>query len=118
MFPKLILILGLCFFSKLMMAQTETLFNQILQEKIVTNQTSKKQNQPNKLLNLYKNYISSQDGNSCNFYPSCSQYANISIRQYGLLIGLLRAFDRLSRCNAHNHQFYIFFNNSNKQLDK
>jgi uncharacterized protein len=49
---------------------------------------------------FYKNFISSQDGSHCSFYPSCSQYAIQSIRKKGFFVGLLNAFDRLTRCNG------------------
>ncbi len=54
----------------------------------------------------YKKFISSQDGNSCSFTPSCSVYALQSIRQKGVLPGLLNAFDRLSRCNGLSPELY------------
>jgi len=54
----------------------------------------------------YKKFISSQDVASCVFYPSCSEYAIQSIRTRGFFIGLLNAFDRLSRCNAFSADKY------------
>ena len=36
---------------------------------------------------------------SCNFTPSCSEYALKAIKKKGIFIGLFAAFDRLSRCN-------------------
>jgi putative membrane protein insertion efficiency factor len=58
------------------------------------------------LYDVYKSFISSQDGSHCSFYPSCSQYALQSIRKKGFLPGLLNAFDRLSRCNGLNSDEY------------
>ena len=49
------------------------------------------------LFYFYQEYISSQDGSHCTFYPSCSAYARQSIRKKGLFIGLLSTFDRLTR---------------------
>jgi uncharacterized protein len=49
---------------------------------------------------FYKNFISSQDGGHCSFYPSCSVYAMNAIQKKGFITGLLAAFDRLSRCNG------------------
>ena len=48
---------------------------------------------------FYKKCISSQDYPSCNFTPSCSEYALKAIKKKGIFIGLFAAFDRLSRCN-------------------
>jgi putative membrane protein insertion efficiency factor len=55
---------------------------------------------------FYKAFFSSQDGNSCTFSPSCSEYALLSIKQRGLLKGSMAAFDRLSRCNGLNAKEY------------
>ncbi len=55
---------------------------------------------------FYKEYISSQDVNSCVFTPSCSVYAIESIKKLGLLEGLANAFDRLSRCNPMAGKYY------------
>jgi putative membrane protein insertion efficiency factor len=37
-------------------------------------------------------------GASCRFEPSCSHYAEVSIRQHGALIGSGKALARLARC--------------------
>ncbi len=53
----------------------------------------------------YKTFISSQDIDSCVFYPSCSTYMIESIHKHGVLYGFLDGIDRLSRCSpfANNH---------------
>lgn len=71
----------------------------------------------NYLLRFYKNYFSSQDGNNCSFYPSCSKYTSESIKQKGWFMGSLAAFDRISRCNGHNQQWYLIHVPSQKLLD-
>lgn len=38
----------------------------------------------------------------CHFFPSCSDYAKDSLRQYGLLKGLMTSFKRIARCNPWN----------------
>ncbi|KKU51383.1 MAG: membrane protein insertion efficiency factor YidD [Candidatus Sungbacteria bacterium RIFCSPLOWO2_02_FULL_47_9] len=35
----------------------------------------------------------------CRFYPSCSVYAEESIRQYGLIDGIIASLKRIVRCN-------------------
>jgi len=69
------------------------------------------------LFGFYKNYISSQDGSHCSFTPSCSEYALQSIKKKGLFIGLLSAFDRLSRCNGLNNDKYPIKKGSNLLYD-
>ena len=51
---------------------------------------------------FYKNFLSSQDINSCNFSPSCSEYAVIAIKEQGLLGGTINFIDRFTRCNGMN----------------
>lgn len=55
----------------------------------------------------YKNFVSSQDGSSCSFTPSCSVYAIETIKKHGAFIGFLDAFDRLSRCNGIARDEYL-----------
>ena len=38
----------------------------------------------------------------CRFYPTCSEYALISIRQHGVIRGSKKAIARLRRCNPNN----------------
>ena len=60
---------------------------------------------------FYKNYISSQDLSSCNFTPSCSEYAVKAIKAQGLILGIANSFDRLTRCNGMNADNYkLLFN--------
>lgn len=54
----------------------------------------------------YKSFISSQDGITCVFYPSCSQYAIDSFKKNGILLGAFDAFDRLCRCNMFSPELY------------
>ncbi len=55
---------------------------------------------------FYKEFISSQDMNSCVFYPSCSVYTMESIKSKGFLPGLISGFDRLSRCHPFGQKYY------------
>jgi uncharacterized protein len=55
---------------------------------------------------FYKTFLSSQDMNSCNFHPSCSEYAIQSIKKKGFIHGGLMAFDRLGRCNGFSPEKY------------
>lgn len=59
-----------------------------------------------KIFLFYKKYISSQDRNSCTFSPSCSEYALQSIKEEGLLLGMMSGFDRISRCHNLSRERY------------
>jgi putative membrane protein insertion efficiency factor len=48
---------------------------------------------------FYKNFLSSQDMNSCVFTPSCSVYAIESLQKDNPFKAYLKIFDRLSRCH-------------------
>ena len=36
---------------------------------------------------------------NCQFYPSCSNYCSLAIREYGSLYGTIIGLDRITRCN-------------------
>lgn len=48
---------------------------------------------------FYKNYLSSQDMNSCVFTPSCSVYAIECLQKNNPVEAYLKIFDRLQRCH-------------------
>ncbi len=48
---------------------------------------------------VYKQFISSQDGSACSFYPSCANYGLLAVQKKGIL-GVFLAFDRVSRCHG------------------
>lgn len=58
------------------------------------------------LIRLYQKFISSQDGPTCNFSPSCSRFGMACIQEYGVLRGVLLAADRLIRCNGSKSQYH------------
>jgi len=51
------------------------------------------------LYRVYKACISPLFGNACRFYPSCSDYARLSIERYGWLKGGSLACKRVCRCH-------------------
>ena len=61
---------------------------------------------------FYKEFVSSQDGSSCTFTPSCSSYAKQAIKKQGVVIGLINFFDRFSRCNGLSRNDYPHIPNS------
>ena len=50
-------------------------------------------------IRLYQLVISPMFPHSCRYLPTCSQYANDAIYQYGLLRGGWLAIKRLGRCH-------------------
>jgi putative membrane protein insertion efficiency factor len=54
------------------------------------------------LIRLYQLAISPLLPPACRFYPSCSQYALVAIREYGIWHGGRRALGRLARCHPWN----------------
>lgn len=57
-------------------------------------------------LRFYQVFISPGQGEVCNFYPTCSRFAQQSIRKYGPAAGILMAADRLMRCNPGAYKYY------------
>ncbi|NPA46499.1 MAG: membrane protein insertion efficiency factor YidD [Chlorobi bacterium] len=57
---------------------------------------------------VYKTFVSSQDIDSCVFYPSCSTYMMLSIQKHGAFIGFLDGIDRLTRCTPFANGRYPF----------
>jgi putative membrane protein insertion efficiency factor len=59
---------------------------------------------------VYQKFVSTSQGDVCNFYPSCSQFGREAVEKHGILWGSLMAADRLMRCNpwAHTnlHSYY------------
>jgi len=51
------------------------------------------------LIRFYQKRISPLFGPKCRFYPTCSEYAVLAIKKYGLLKGLIKAMFRILRCN-------------------
>lgn len=56
---------------------------------------------------FYKTFISSQDGQSCSFTPSCSEYGIAAVKKHGVLVGMVITFDRLARCNGLSPEKYV-----------
>jgi putative membrane protein insertion efficiency factor len=50
-------------------------------------------------IGLYQRFVSPLLGARCRYYPSCSQYARLSIEHFGILRGIVLASWRLLRCN-------------------
>ncbi|MBS4022987.1 MAG: membrane protein insertion efficiency factor YidD [Dethiobacter sp.] len=58
------------------------------------------------LIRFYQKRLSKLTGN-CRFYPTCSEYAIIAIKKYGVVKGLKKSVNRLFRCRADNYSSCI-----------
>ena len=52
-----------------------------------------------KLIRGYKFLISPLFGNSCRYFPSCSEYSIEALKTYGLLKGLYLSLKRILSCH-------------------
>ncbi|MBC8400941.1 MAG: membrane protein insertion efficiency factor YidD [Candidatus Marinimicrobia bacterium] len=46
-------------------------------------------------------------GFGCQFYPSCSNYGTLAIKEYGLLAGSVVTADRIVRCNPFAWHYHL-----------
>lgn len=51
------------------------------------------------IIRFYQKYLSPLKGNSCRFYPSCSEYSILSFQKYGFFVGLIKTIFRLGKCH-------------------
>ncbi|MFH1277201.1 MAG: membrane protein insertion efficiency factor YidD [Candidatus Eisenbacteria bacterium] len=58
------------------------------------------------MLRSYRATLASQDARRCQFYPSCSHYAETAVRRAGLVRGSLMASSRLQRCHPRAYDYY------------
>jgi len=54
------------------------------------------------IINLYQKLISPFLGSRCRFYPNCSEYAKIALREHGIIKGSYLAIRRILRCHPLN----------------
>lgn len=57
-------------------------------------------------ISLYRRFISPAIPRRCKYHPTCSSYATQSIREFGILRGLVLAGWRVVRCNPWSHGGY------------
>ena len=111
-YPKMKIIFFLVFLvaSRLLcsgqMQADVSLIAQSYQKELLKEHANKWNGKKSFMLRAYKNFISSQDGSSCLFGPSCSVYAAHSLKNYGVLIGWFATSDRLLRCNTFTDEVY------------
>ena len=54
---------------------------------------------------------------NCQFYPSCSNYCSLAIKEYGSLCGTIIGLDRITRCNPSALYYHQKINGSYKDED-
>ena len=52
-----------------------------------------------KLIKVYKFLISPLLGNSCRYFPTCSEYSIEALKEYGLIKGLFKSLKRILSCH-------------------
>ena len=52
-----------------------------------------------KLIKSYKFLVSPLLGNTCRYFPSCSEYAIEALNEFGLVKGLIISFKRILSCH-------------------
>ncbi|SFG90484.1 hypothetical protein SAMN05660649_03114 [Desulfotomaculum arcticum] len=52
-----------------------------------------------KMLRFYQKFISPLKGQTCRFYPTCSEYAIQALSKYGICKGLIKTIIRISKCH-------------------
>jgi len=60
------------------------------------------------LIYLYKFLISPILPKTCRFVPTCSTYAVLAIKEYGVIKGTILGAKRILRCNPHSKCGYDF----------
>lgn len=53
-------------------------------------------------IKVYQIFISPILPNSCIFNPTCSEYAIIAIKKYGIIYGLYLSIKRIIRCHPYS----------------
>lgn len=51
------------------------------------------------LIGLYQKFISPLKGQTCRFYPTCSEYSVQALQKYGFLKGSWKSIKRILKCH-------------------
>ena len=60
------------------------------------------------IIRFYQRRLSRYTGR-CRYYPTCSQYAILAIKKYGVIRGIIKTARRLKRCRPSNLESCIDF---------
>jgi putative membrane protein insertion efficiency factor len=56
-----------------------------------------------KLIKIYKFLVSPLLGESCRYFPTCSEYSIEALKTYGFFKGLFLSVKRISTCHPWGH---------------
>jgi len=51
------------------------------------------------LIRIYQKLISPLKGQTCRFYPTCSEYSVQALQKYGFISGSWKSIKRISKCH-------------------
>jgi len=51
------------------------------------------------LIRLYQRFLSPLKGQTCRFYPSCSEYSIQALQKYGFIKGSWKSIKRILKCH-------------------
>ena len=51
------------------------------------------------LIRLYQKIISPLKGQTCRFYPTCSEYSIQALQKYGFIVGSWKSIKRILKCH-------------------
>ncbi len=51
------------------------------------------------LIRIYQKFISPLKGQTCRFYPTCSEYSVQALKKYGFMSGSWKSIKRISKCH-------------------
>ena len=54
------------------------------------------------LIRIYQKFISPLKGQTCRFYPTCSEYSIQALQKYGFFQGSWKSIKRISKCHPFN----------------
>ncbi len=54
------------------------------------------------LIRVYQIFVSPLKGQTCRFYPTCSEYSVQALKKYGLIKGSWKSIRRILRCHPFN----------------
>lgn len=56
------------------------------------------------IVHLYQKFAPIEVRSRCGYYPTCSDYMILSIRKYGLIIGIIKGYKRIKRCDGSHKE--------------
>ncbi|TGE34027.1 membrane protein insertion efficiency factor YidD [Desulfosporosinus sp. Sb-LF] len=54
------------------------------------------------MIRVYQKIISPLKGQSCRFYPTCSEYSIQALQKYGFILGSWKSIKRILKCHPLN----------------